>query len=1163
MTWRHIGTVTDLRVIKSVIEQLIEEGDAIRITVAEGKTWRMVDSIGTPVDQTYDGWTYHWPHYGNLSYHDMLYDLDTANPNIQIDYIDLDYPPYTVDVPVPGGGLSLDYYTVPDVILNCDKLIAVAVMKDHTSARVTLTNKLFIGTSPATVYGNSHPFNHKGVPHEDKLERTIIDLVSFHPPDFGIVECIWGTQGGGPLGGSPIKRNVVLAGNDNVAVDAASAYAMGMNPWDIDHLHWAHNKGFGNNDLDYIDIVGPSLDDIRYEFGKTIFDGRCCRNWLLNGTFSGSDIDFDYLGDEPLASPVIGDPGWEVINGVIDYIDLSNHYGGPSSCISYAFTRIISDAAKTVNLRFGSDDGIKIWLNGTAVYSNGSTGSWSLVEQSIPVNLIAGENRLLIKIKNSYGDYGFSARVSETDGDTPLDIDYSLIPLGNPIITLDAPPNGADMAGPEVSLSAWFDDSDLDPLNISFYGGKTADASELLYCEENVAAGTYVVCNWSAQTLEADANTVALYHFDEGSGNIISDASSNGLDGFWWCDSTLDSAWTTDAAFGYALHFYGLRLGGQDTCNADWVEVPDALELNFAAGDPISIEFWIKPDYIPTDRNIGLVSKGPHSDPADSMNSGGPANYEVNFLEITQTLGFYNGNLYQCDSMTLTAGEWQYIAVTLAEDGELRFYKNGVLWEIYPDSVAVGPMTWEPLRIGCSAYAMKAVPGIMDEVRISNTVRESAEIANNYKLGVENYYWRAEADDGSKTMIVSETRQFTLVADGPDTIPPVITLVSPNDGYSTNDHYIELEASVYDETPTAIRVYGSTASDPSDLLYIEAGIPGTNAINYMWDAPRLTNETGFTMGLWHLDGGSGSNIIDAGDNGNNGSIVGDARWSTDGKFGHAIEFDGSGCGLSIPDDNSLDVGSTGALTVEAWIYPYSVGGGNYRTIVAKRYTTVNYQVSLNAADGNLLFYNGNISEIKISDVTVSANTWSYIAVTVDATSGDVIFYLDGVPGDTLTGASFGIANDNPLCIGVKNDSLGQPFYGRMDEVRLTNHVLSASEIAGNYELDVGFYYWKVMAEDSGDSTTTSTTRQFSIGDFNCSPGEVNGSDPINIFDITYLIKYLYLDGPAPNNRCSGDPNCDCSVNIFDITYLITFLYLDGPAPCNGQNWIDACGVKAN
>jgi hypothetical protein len=61
-------------------------------------------------------------------------------------------------------------------------------------------------------------------------------------------------------------------------------------------------------------------------------------------------------------------------------------------------------------------------------------------------------------------------------------------------------------------------------------------------------------------------------------------------------------------------------------------------------------------------------------------------------------------------------------------------------------------------------------------------------------------------------------------------------------------------------------------------------------------------------------------------------------------------------------------------------------------------------------------------------------------------------------------------------------------------------------------------------------------------------GDTNGDEAINIFDITYIISYLYLDGAQPDPIESADVNHDGTVNIFDITYLIAYLYLDGPAP---------------
>jgi uncharacterized protein (DUF362 family) len=449
--WRK-GQDTDLRFVKSLIQQLVEEGDASRITVAEGGVWRRTED--PQCGESTDGWKVHWPHYGNLSYEDMVAELDAASGNRIIDIVDLNYDTYISNVAVPGGGFAQSSYAIPKTILDCDKLISAAVMKTHHRVGASLTHKNYIGIAPASVYGCGG-WSKWCVPH-DKIERTVCDLFSYHPADFGIIECFWGTEGYGPQWGQPIKRNLVLAGCDPVAVDAAGAYVMGMNPWDIDHLHWSHNKGHGNNDLDDIDINGPQLDDITYAFEKAkhedvktncnleFYYGRGNRTWLLNGVYSGTDLGTDYLGgQESTVNPSEGDVTsgnmWDEHTSVDDYIDL-REYWTPDvvNRITYAFTRIMndSDSHYTAYVRLGSDDGIKIWLNGQIVYENANSGGFWLVENAdpasgnygIPVTFEPGENRLLAKIKNTYGDYGFSLCVCEEDGDTPMWLRYSIEP---------------------------------------------------------------------------------------------------------------------------------------------------------------------------------------------------------------------------------------------------------------------------------------------------------------------------------------------------------------------------------------------------------------------------------------------------------------------------------------------------------------------------------------------------------------------------------------------------------------------------------------------------------------------------------------------------------------------------------------------------------------
>jgi hypothetical protein len=62
-------------------------------------------------------------------------------------------------------------------------------------------------------------------------------------------------------------------------------------------------------------------------------------------------------------------------------------------------------------------------------------------------------------------------------------------------------------------------------------------------------------------------------------------------------------------------------------------------------------------------------------------------------------------------------------------------------------------------------------------------------------------------------------------------------------------------------------------------------------------------------------------------------------------------------------------------------------------------------------------------------------------------------------------------------------------------------------------------------------------------------GDINGDGtPAIMSDLTYLVDYLFRDGPAPSYMNTADLNSDGSVNIADLTYLVTYMFLNGPPP---------------
>src|SRR5439155_10449486 len=95
----------------------------------------------------------------------------------------------------------------------------------------------------------------------------------------------------------------------------------------------------------------------------------------------------------------IPQPAWE--DGKL-HGDLS----GDNSA-NYLFRTIQVASAQPLTLSLGSDDGIKVWLNGKEALSNKFTRSLAADQDEVTVQLQAGENKLLMKIVNASGDSGF------------------------------------------------------------------------------------------------------------------------------------------------------------------------------------------------------------------------------------------------------------------------------------------------------------------------------------------------------------------------------------------------------------------------------------------------------------------------------------------------------------------------------------------------------------------------------------------------------------------------------------------------------------------------------------------------------------------------------------------------------------------------------------
>ena len=77
----------------------------------------------------------------------------------------------------------------------------------------------------------------------------------------------------------------------------------------------------------------------------------------------------------------------------------------------YAWAQINMPEETTAMLGIGSDDSVKVWLNGELVHKHWTKRGVTPDEDMVPVTFRKGKNQLVLKIQNGALDWGFSCRV--------------------------------------------------------------------------------------------------------------------------------------------------------------------------------------------------------------------------------------------------------------------------------------------------------------------------------------------------------------------------------------------------------------------------------------------------------------------------------------------------------------------------------------------------------------------------------------------------------------------------------------------------------------------------------------------------------------------------------------------------------------------------------
>ncbi len=231
---------------------------------------------------------------------------------------------------------------------------------------------------------------------------------------------------------------------------------------------------------------------------------------------------------------------------------------------------------------------------------------------------------------------------------------------------------------------------------------------------------------------------------------------------------------------------------------------------------------------------------------------------------------------------------------------------------------------------------------------------------------------------------------------------------------------------------------------------------------------------GAPIGWWEFDECSGTTAHDSSGNGVSGVITpGNATGNNDsagtcssgasnptnemwnagttGKINASLSFDGTNDYVDYGD--VFDFNYTDTRTFCAWIYPTSVA--SEVAIISKNNWNPDYDGWLFEvrAGGGLAFAYINTwsNDAVFAETTaglVSTNTWQHVCAVYDNTA--ISFYKNGLPYSKNTSLSFNaishsINNSTSMNIGGRDDGSGFLFPGQIDDVRIYNYAISATQ----------------------------------------------------------------------------------------------------------------------
>ena len=222
-----------------------------------------------------------------------------------------------------------------------------------------------------------------------------------------------------------LAAQVIALGGGRYRVRLLEGFAMTVEPYAV--LEGQSEAGkvklSGQTNPDTTDLYGKMQATLERDSLAGRFEGETSAGERVKGEFSLARTvrRSPTLGATPPARAIVLFDGtdfdeWVSLGGRKGVINISELIGSTENAAAYLRARIWSAKQQRGTLQLGSDDGVKVWLNGRLVHANNAVRGVTPGQDKIDVTLKRGTNELLLKVTNGGGDWGAIARLVGAGG---------------------------------------------------------------------------------------------------------------------------------------------------------------------------------------------------------------------------------------------------------------------------------------------------------------------------------------------------------------------------------------------------------------------------------------------------------------------------------------------------------------------------------------------------------------------------------------------------------------------------------------------------------------------------------------------------------------------------------------------------------------------------